>query len=211
LSVWQLTAARPMYTAGGRLFVDIAQDLASPARRDIIVNVLGKSDPLIKDALVTILERGDFIQSLPSDMKQPIPDTGNQVAPPSVFQTLNDYDPQVVFDLIKSSQDSIDELKRDIQTKSGSALFDFMLEDLQKLRKSTFDSQSVGVIMTAMNASSWISEKMLDWLGERNAADTLSQAVAKQHHFGNGSRAVGCRGCDSSSSGSNQIPATRKR
>ena len=33
LSVWQLTAGRPMFIAGGRLFVDVAQDLASPANR----------------------------------------------------------------------------------------------------------------------------------------------------------------------------------
>ena len=31
LSLWQLTAFRPMYEAGGRLFVDVARDLASPA------------------------------------------------------------------------------------------------------------------------------------------------------------------------------------
>ena len=31
--------------------------------------------------------------------------------------------------------------------------------------------------MTAMNASSWINEKMKEWLGEKNAADTLSQSV----------------------------------
>src|SRR5260221_14434337 len=64
ISFWQLTAARPMFTAGGRLFVDVTQDLASPARRAIVVDVLGK-DPLIKDALMTILGRGDFIKSLP--------------------------------------------------------------------------------------------------------------------------------------------------
>ena len=31
--------------------------------------------------------------------------------------------------------------------------------------------------MTAMNASSWINEKMKEWLGEKNAADTLTQSV----------------------------------
>src|ERR1700687_651820 len=51
ISFWQLTAARPMFTAGGRLFVDVTQDLASPAKRDILVNVLGKSDPFIRGAL----------------------------------------------------------------------------------------------------------------------------------------------------------------
>ena len=177
LSFFQLTAARPMDKAGGRLFVDITQDLASPAKRDIIVNVLGKSDPLIKDALMTILERGDFIKSLPNDIKEPSSSKSNQGVSPAGFQTLNDYDPQIVSDLIKSSQKSIDELRRDIQTKSGSVLFDFILEDIQKLRKSISDSQSFGVIMTAMNASSWINEKMMDWLGEKNVADTLSQSV----------------------------------
>jgi pyruvate,water dikinase len=166
LSFFQLTAGRPMDKAGGRLFVDITQDLASPAKRDIIVNVLGKSDPLIKDALMTILERGDFIKALPNDTKEPRSAKSNQGVSPAGFQTLNDYDPQIVLDLIKSSQTSIDELRRDIQTKSGSVLFDFILEDIQKLRQSISDSQSFGVIMTAMNASSWINEQMMDWLGE---------------------------------------------
>ena len=178
LSFFQLTAARRMDKAGGRLFVDITQELASPAKRDIIVNVLGKSDPLIKDALMTILEREDFIKSLPNGIKEPSSSKGNQGVSPARFQTLNDYDPQIVPDLIKRSQTSIDELRRDIQTKSGSVLFDFILEDIQELRKSISDSQSFGVIMTAMNASSWINEKMMDWLGEKNIADTLSQSVS---------------------------------
>jgi len=31
--------------------------------------------------------------------------------------------------------------------------------------------------MTAMNASSWLNEKINEWLGEKNVADTLSQSV----------------------------------
>src|SRR5215212_8647424 len=56
LSLWQLTAGRPMYEAGGRLFVDVTRGLASPASRAGLPEVLGKSDPLIGDALQTILE-----------------------------------------------------------------------------------------------------------------------------------------------------------
>ena len=56
-----------MYEAGGRLFVDVTQRLASPASRAGLLEVLGKSDPLIGDALQTILERGDFIPSLPDE------------------------------------------------------------------------------------------------------------------------------------------------
>src|SRR4029434_4741881 len=59
LSVWQLTALRPMYDAGGRLFVDVTDALASPSRRAGVL-ALGRSDPLIGDALRTIVDRGDF-------------------------------------------------------------------------------------------------------------------------------------------------------
>jgi len=48
---------------------------------------------------------------------------------------------------------------------------------MQKLKKTISDPQSFGVIMTAMNASLWINEKMNEWLGEKNAADTLSQSA----------------------------------
>ncbi|HZO75004.1 MAG TPA: phosphoenolpyruvate synthase [Ktedonobacteraceae bacterium] len=177
LSLFQLTAARPMYKAGGRLFVDVTHELASSVRRAILVDVLGKSDPFIKDALTTIIERRDFLPSLPDDKQEQSSGKGHQGPSPAGFQTLNDYDPQIVSNLIKSSQTSIDELKQNIQTKSGPDLFAFILEDIQQLRKSIADSQSFGVIMTAMNASLWINEKMKQWLGEKNVADTLSQSA----------------------------------
>src|SRR5437867_13161231 len=60
LSFFLLTTNAPMRKAGGRLFVDITHSLASPVSRKKIIDVLGQSDPLIKDALMTIIERGDF-------------------------------------------------------------------------------------------------------------------------------------------------------
>jgi pyruvate,water dikinase len=177
LSVWQLTAGRPMYIGGGRLFVDVAQDLASPAKREILVNVLGKSDPLIRGALTTILERGDFIKSLSDDEQEQSTAKSTQGPPAVGYQTLNDYDPTVVSYLIKRSESSLEELEQSIQTKSGPDLFDFVREDIPQFRKRLSDPQSFGVIMTGMNASSWINEKMEEWLGEKNVADTLSQSV----------------------------------
>ncbi|HEV7736933.1 MAG TPA: phosphoenolpyruvate synthase, partial [Chlamydiales bacterium] len=177
LSFFLLVTPALMRTAGGRLFVDVAPMLSSPAGRETMVNVLGKSDPIIKDALTTILERGDFIKSLPDDKKESSPGKSDKAVSPPNYQALNDYDPTIVSDLIKTNQTSIEALKQNIQTKSGSDLFDFILEDIQQLKKTNSDPQSFGVIMTGMNASSWINEKMHQWLGETNAADTLSQSV----------------------------------
>lgn len=169
LSFFLLTTNAHMRKAGGRLFVDVTQMLASPDSRRNLLNVMGGHDPLMKDALITLVERGDFIKALPdeSNKGKPLPD----------FKILNDYDPAIVADFIKSSQTSIEALKQNIQTRSGSALFDFILEDIQQLKKTNVDPQRFGVIMTGMNASSWINEKMNEWLREKNAADILSQSV----------------------------------
>jgi phosphoenolpyruvate synthase/pyruvate phosphate dikinase len=177
LSFFLLTTNALMRKAGGRLFVDATPLLASPASRESILYVMGKGDPLIKDALMTIIERGDFIQSLPDDKQEKTPGKSNQGPSLADYKTLNEYDPAIVSDLIKRSETSIEELKQNIQTKSGSDLSDFILEDLQQLKQSISGPQGFGVIMTAMNASSWINENMKEWLGEKNVADTLSQSV----------------------------------
>ncbi|MED1785648.1 phosphoenolpyruvate synthase [Brevibacillus fortis] len=174
LSFFLLTTPAPMRKAGGRLFVDITNMLASPDSRQTLLDTLGQSDPLIKDALMTIMERGDFIKFVPDDKKEL---SSSKSISSAGSQAQMESDPTIVADLITSSQTSIEQLKQSIQTKSGSDLFDFILEDIQQLKKILFDPQSLGVIMAAMDASSWINETMNKWLGEKNVADTLSQSV----------------------------------
>ena len=169
LSLWQLTTPRPMYEAGGRLFVDVAPDLASPASRAGLLEVMGRGDPLIGDALQTILDRGDFIPSLPDEGLGRAPVGGA----PSPIET----DRAIVTDLIGRSQESIAALKREIATKSGSALLDFILADVQELKRILFDPRSHQVFMSAMEATWWLNEQLEAWLGEKNAADTLTQSV----------------------------------
>jgi len=169
LSVWQLATRHPMSEAGGRLFVDVTRALASPASRAALLGLVGKSDPLIGDALQTLLDRGDFIPSLPD----PFP-TG---APAGAAPTPIETDPAIVADLIASSQESVAVLKRDIRTKSGPALLDFILADIQELRRILFDPTSHQAIMAGMEATWWLNDHLQDWLGEKNAADTLTQSV----------------------------------
>ncbi|MGA3155501.1 MAG: rifamycin-inactivating phosphotransferase [Streptosporangiaceae bacterium] len=171
LSLFQLTALPPMHEAGGRLFVDVTQRLASPASRAGLLEVLGRSDPLIRDALQTILERDDFIRSLP--------DEGPGGAPPGDVPAPIDTDPAIVAELIGRNQASIAALKRNIRTKSESALLDFILADIQELKRILFDPQSHQVFMSAMEATRWLNEQLQAWLGEKNAADTLAQSVPR--------------------------------
>lgn len=169
LSVWHLTTPAPMYEAGGRLFVDVARGLASPATRAALLKALGRSDPLIGDALQAIIDREDFIPALPDDHPTGAPIGG----PPEPIDT----DPAIVTAMIERSQESLAVLKCDIQTKSGVALLDFIQTDIRELQRILFDPESGRAIMAAMDATWWLNEQLQAWLGEKNAADTLTQSV----------------------------------
>jgi pyruvate,water dikinase len=169
LSFWKLTSPAPMYEAGGRLFVDATKRLASPATRAGLLEVIGRGDPLTGDALETLFARDDFVLPIPDEAPVgPIP--GGPVAP---IET----DIAVVEELIERSKASIRSLKQNIRTKSGAAMLDFILEDLQELRATLFNPLSHQVIMAGMEATWWLNDQLEAWLGEKNAADPLTQSV----------------------------------
>ena len=169
LSFWQMTTPRPMAEAGGRLFVDVTPILASPASRANLVEGLGKSDPLIGDALQTIVDRDGFIPTLP--------DEGPAWTPPGSGPHPVETDPAIVTELIGRSEAFLAALKRDIRTTSGSALLDFIHENIQELKRIQFDPRSMQVIMAGMEATWWLNDQLQAWLGEKNVADTLTQSV----------------------------------
>ena len=169
LSFWQMTTPRRMAEAGGRLFVDVAPLLVSPTSRATYLQALGGSDPLIGDALETVLARGDFIATESDDH----PDVASIASAP----TLVDVDPAIVDELLERGRASLATLQRDIRTKSGSALLDFIAADILELKRIMFDLSSLQVIRTALDASWWINEQMEAWLGEKNAVDALTQSV----------------------------------
>ncbi len=165
-SMWQLTAMVAMHEAGGRLFVDVTRRLASPAGRAGLLDAMGKGDPLIKDALETVLERDGFVPLLP-DAAPGGPPAGGAPVP---IET----DPAIVTGLIERSRSSIAALEREIRTKSGPALFDFLREAFEEHRRVLSDPLSIQAIMAGMEATWWLNDKLLEWLGEKNAADTLT-------------------------------------
>ena len=166
VSVWQLTAMAPMHEAGGRLFVDVAQRLAMPASRAGLLSLIGRGDPQIRDALETLLDRGDFIATLPDEGPGGPPVGGT----PASIET----DPAIVTELIERSEASIAALRRDIRTKSGPALFDFLLKAFDEHKRNLGDPLSMQAIMAGMEATWWLNDQLREWLGEKNAADTLT-------------------------------------
>ena len=170
LSLFQLTALPPMHEAGGRLFVDVTARLASPSSRAAVLDLIGKSDPLTGDALQTILGRGDFVPTRPDD-DGPAPLVLGEQLPPI------EADPAIATELIARTESSIEALRHAIRGVTGLALVDLILADIPELKRLLFDPRSHQVFMTAMEATWWLNEQLDAWLGETNAADTLTQSV----------------------------------
>jgi rifampicin phosphotransferase len=168
LSLFLLITPAPMHEAGGRLFVDVTRTLGTPTGRAGLLAVMGKGDPLIRDALETVLGRG-FVPSLP--------DEAPAGPPPGAVPAPIETDPAIVTELIGHTQASIAALQNDIATLSGPALLDFILADIQELRRILFDRRGHQVFMSAMEATWWLNDQLQEWLGEKNAADTLTQSV----------------------------------
>ncbi|MDG4829822.1 phosphoenolpyruvate synthase [Solwaraspora sp. WMMD1047] len=176
ISMWQLTAMAPMHEAGGRLFVDVTGRLTAPASRAALLAVMGRGDPLIRDALETILDRGDVIPTMPDPSPGGPPTSGPPTSGPPAGGAPGPIptDPGIVDESVRRSQDSIAALRRDIATVTGPALFDFLLAAFEEQKRVLADPLSMQAIMAGMDATWWLNDTLYEWLGERNAADTLT-------------------------------------
>ncbi|WP_328904081.1 phosphoenolpyruvate synthase [Streptomyces sp. NBC_00441] len=166
LSMWRLTAMAPMLEAGGRLFVDVTRRLGPPSVRAGLLDLMGKGDPLVRDALETVLAHPGFVPTLP-DPAPAAPPAGGAPEPIAT-------DRAVVAGLIARSEASVAALSRDIRTRSGPALFDFLPTVFEEHKRVLGDPVSMQAIMAGMESTWWLNEKLLEWLGEKNAADTLT-------------------------------------
>ena len=172
ISMFQLTAGRPMYEAGGRLFVDIARELASSTVRERMIGALGTSDPLIGDALRTVVARGDLLPPVTDESSVPVPPALGDDRPAPL-----ETDPAIVAELIARTEEALVVLRHEIASRSGADLIDFIAQDVQERQRTLFDPRSLRVILAAMQAAHWLNEHLLEWLGERNTADVLTQSV----------------------------------
>jgi len=169
LSVWRHTVLIPMHEAGGRLFVDVTARLQSAATRGVTLDVFGRGDPLLRDALETVLSREEF-PAVPAGDTPAAPPRG--IAPVEI-----ENDPAIVTALIEKSRASIDAVQHGISGLSGTALLDFVLSDFDELKRVLSDPQNSRAVLAGMGALEWLNDNLDAWLGEKGAADTLMQSV----------------------------------
>jgi rifampicin phosphotransferase len=170
LSVWQATTPRPMSEAGGRLFVDATRMLASDSEEVGFVAGWERTDPLTGNALRRLVERPGFLPSFPDEVPGARMPLGG--APASI-----ETDPAIVTGLIAESEASLARLRSEIGAKAGAELVDFIRADFEELRRYLFAPQGMQVIMAGHEATLWLTGELKAWLGEEDAADTLTQSL----------------------------------
>lgn len=173
-------AETSLINIGGRLYFDLAHDLASPVGRKIMLATLGKIDPLVLNAIKNLIKRKSFMESLARDgqgfssLSKGYFSLGLLV---QIIKIPRNNDASVVQTLISRNEASIRDLQHRIANLSGDELFAFILEEQKQLKKAMYDPQSMGAVYAGTLAANWINKNLEKWLGEKNAADSLSKAV----------------------------------
>ncbi|OPX87127.1 MAG: Phosphoenolpyruvate synthase [Pelotomaculum sp. PtaB.Bin117] len=169
----------PLIQAGGRLFIDLAHDLASPTGQKIVLMAAGKVDPLMDNAIKSLMKRKAFMKSLSRGKRAFSMGSGyfSWALPVQFIKIYRSNDGRLVQALISRNEASIRDLRQGIANLSGDELFAFIIEAHKQLKEAMYNPQGMAAIYVGVYAVSWLNKKMKKWLGEKSAADSLSQSV----------------------------------
>lgn len=175
LSFW---FGQNLVPAGGRLFIDGTHDIASPIGRKILLSSTGNADILMKNALINLINRKDFVRALPKG-KGSINASSGALGwiIPAIKVYRKDDIKMIVEETIAYNEDLIKDMEQKIQKVSGDELMEFILDDTKELKSTLTGTQNMRLMVVGGFASNWINKKMEKYLGEKNAADALSKSV----------------------------------
>ena len=172
---------QPILEVGGRLYLDVSSDMASPMSRKIFIESgLGSVEGLIQNALRNISGRDEFMAGLAKGM----PGTGltgggvgNLIM--GFFQALGVYiknDANRLPGVIGRVDAKLRDLEKRIYSESGTGLFDFIRRDFgESYKMLVLDNYGLGALGALLPG--WIDKNIKKWLGDDNASDSLLKSV----------------------------------
>lgn len=173
----------PLVEAGGRLYIDMAPDLASPVGRQLALASMKAIDPLIDSAIRSLLGRRDFMMNLAADGPRYLSLSNNAGyftwrLPVEAVKAYRRADPGDVVALKAEHDASLAALQARLAGLTGDELFDGVLDDLRtSMKDDVAGPRGMGIVYVGMYALSWVNKHMEKWLGVKGAADTLVQLV----------------------------------
>ena len=126
----------PLIEAGGRFYIDMAPDLASPVGRRVVLASMGRIDPLIDSAIRGLTRRKDFMQGLARDGQRYFSMNGagyfSWRLPVEAVKLYRRNDPATVAALRARHDAALEDLQRRLGSLSGDELFESILDDLRQ-------------------------------------------------------------------------------
>ncbi|QBD82883.1 phosphoenolpyruvate synthase [Ktedonosporobacter rubrisoli] len=170
----------PLFQIGGRLFFDLAPDLASPLGRWIALFALGKIDPLMYNALKGLMKRKAFMKTLSHGKRAFDMGAGyfSWALPIQAIKIYRKNDATIVQKLMSQNKASMRDRQQRMANLSGDELFAFILQAHMQLKDAMYDPRNMGTIYVGTYVATWLNKNMKKWLGEKSAADSLTQSVA---------------------------------
>lgn len=170
----------PLIPIGGRLFMDLAHDLASPVGRRIGLMAVAQMDPLMKNPIKRLMQQKSFVQSLSRGKGFFSMGAGyfTWELPVQAIKAYRNDDAAIVQTLMSRKEASLRDLQQRMANLSGDELFAFILEAQKELKEAAEDPRSMGVVYAGIYAANRVKKNMEKWLGEKSAVDSLSQSVA---------------------------------
>ncbi|MEN6349159.1 MAG: PEP-utilizing enzyme, partial [Syntrophomonas sp.] len=143
------------------------------------LRMLGHFDPLIKNAMLNLFKRKQFLKTLPRG-KRSLRMGAQGLSWALLIQAIKIYrknDPALIKNLMSRNEKSVRDLQQRIANVPGDDLCDFILQDYELSMETMTDPQSTAAWIVGMLAVKWINTNMKKWLGEKGAVDVLSQSV----------------------------------
>jgi pyruvate,water dikinase len=172
----------PLFEAGGRFYIDMAPDLASPVGRRLVLASMGRIDPLIDIALRSLMRRKGYMQDLAEGQRYLRMNGAGYFSwrlPVEAVKLYRRNDSGAVAALRTGHDAALQDLQRRLRTLSGDEVFECVLDDLKhQLKNAVTGSRSMAVVYVGMYALNWINKHMAKWLGVKGAGDMIARSVA---------------------------------
>ncbi|MDW7671952.1 MAG: phosphoenolpyruvate synthase [Bacillota bacterium] len=163
--------------AGGRLFIDATYDLASPISRKVLIASTGNADTLMKNAMLNLMKRKEFVKKLPRGKTSINAGSGalSWIIPAIKVYWRNDE--KAVETLIAYNEKQIEDMEKKINTLSGDDLFAFIEKDTVQLKAVLTGRENMKMMVVGGFVSNWLSKNLGKWLGEKGAVDVLAKSA----------------------------------
>lgn len=171
----------PSQEIGGRHYIDVTHDLATPFGRMIATKLLTLiGDTLITNSVLKIVNDKQLIKKLPKG-KEKVFNLQNNSGALSImrhaYQAYKENDPDIVKELINEEQQDIEKMRKELLDLSGDEVFEYIYRDHDNRRLKLATPPKAGVITAAMLGTKWFDRKIKKWIGEENAADTIIMSI----------------------------------